>query len=115
MAKFAPTAGTTGAGKTGNGLGPLTRIVTIAKTNMTQAELDSTLTALASGVTVSSVFYAGGTIAGVSGDQAGNTFVSGTSDLVHVAIQGGDAPEGTAGSYTAGVTVAVVAVFQAGH
>ena len=115
MAVIAPTSGTTGSNSTGNGLGPLTRICTIAKTNITQAELDSTLAALTTGVTVSNVFYPGGTISGISGDQSGNTFVAGTSDLVHVAIQGGDAPEGTAGSYTAGVTVAVVAVFQAGH
>lgn len=89
----------------GNGLGPLTRICSIAKGSaMTQAEIDGAITALTAGVTVSNVFYAGATVAGVDGAVGDST--------IHVALQGGDAPEGTAGSYYAGLTVAVVATFD---
>jgi hypothetical protein len=85
----------------GNGLGPITRICTITNTGQTQAELDSAIQALTAGVTVSNVFYPGGTVAAVTA----------LADTVHIALQGGVAPEGTAGSYTAATTVAVVATF----
>ena len=87
--------------KAGNGLGPVTRICTIVNTGQTQGELDSAIQALETGVTVGGVFYPGGTVAGVTA----------LADTVHVALQGGVAPEGTAGSYTAATTVAVVATF----
>jgi hypothetical protein len=87
--------------KAGNGLGPVTRICTITNSGQTQAELDSAIQALTTGVTVSSVFYPGATVAGVTA----------LADVVHVALQGGVAPEGTGGSYTAATTVAVVATF----
>jgi hypothetical protein len=87
--------------KAGNGLGPVTRICTIVNTGQTQAELDSAIQALTTGVTVGGVFYPGATVAGVTA----------LADTVHVALQGGVAPEGTAGSYTAATTVAVVATF----
>ena len=87
--------------KAGNGLGPVTRICTITNTGQTQAELDSAIQALQTGVTVSSVFYPGGTVAAVTA----------LADTVHIALQGGVAPEGTAGSYTAATTVTVIATF----
>jgi hypothetical protein len=87
--------------KAGNGLGPVTRICTITNTGQTQAELDSAIQALTTGVTVANVFYPGATVAGVTA----------LADTVYVALQGGVAPEGTAGSYTAATTVAVVATF----
>jgi hypothetical protein len=88
--------------KAGNGLGAVTRICTITNTGQTQAELDSAIDALTTGVTVTNVFYPGGTVAAMTA----------LADTVHIALQGGVAPEGTAGSYTAATTVAVVATFE---
>ena len=85
----------------GNGLGPVTRSCTITNTGQTQAELESAIAALTTGVTVADVFYPGGTVAASTA----------LADTVHIALQGGVAPEGTAGSYTAATTVAVVATF----
>ena len=87
MALFGPD-NLKGAGTHGNGLGPRTVVVQIAKTNITQDELDTMLEALASGGTYSGVTNDAFTIAGVMGDQTGNTFVAGTSDVVKVALQG---------------------------
>ena len=87
--------------KAGNGLGPVTRICTVVNSGQTQAELDAAIAALTTGVTVSDVFYPGATVAGVTA----------LADTVYVALQGGVAPEGTAGSYVAGTTVTVVATF----
>ena len=52
MALFGPD-NLKGAGTHGNGLGPRTVVVQIAKTNITQAEMDTMLEALASGGTYS--------------------------------------------------------------
>ena len=51
MAVIKPSATSlsTGANTAGNGLGPKTRIINLAKSNMTQAELDAALTYLAAG------------------------------------------------------------------
>lgn len=88
----------------GNGLGAVTRFCSIAKGSaMTQAEIDGVISALTTGVTVSSTFYPGATVAGISGAVGDST--------IYVALQGGVAPEGTAGSYYSGLTVAVVATF----
>lgn len=87
MALFGPD-NLKGAGTHGNGLGPRTVVVSIAKTNITQDEMDTMLEALASGGTYSGVTNDAFTIAGVMGDQTGNTFVAGTSDVVKVALQG---------------------------
>lgn len=87
MALFGPD-NLKGAGTHGNGLGPRTVVVQIAKTNITQDEMDTMLEALASGGTFSGVTNDAFTIAGVMGDQTGNTFVAGTSDVVKIALQG---------------------------
>ena len=87
MALFGPD-NLKGAGTHGNGLGPRTVVVNIAKTNITQDEMDTMLEALASGGTYSGVTNDAFTIAGVMGDQTGNTFVAGTSDVVKIALQG---------------------------
>jgi hypothetical protein len=95
------TVATTAIVTASNGLGPTTRICTISNTGQTQGELDSAIQALQTGVTVSSVFYPGATVAGVTA----------LADVVYVALQGGGVPEGSAGSYTTATTVAVVATF----
>ena len=91
MALFGPD-NLKGAGTHGNGLGPRTVVVSIAKTNITQAELDTMLDALASGGTYSGVTNDAFTIAGVTASSdAGATwgdFDGGTSDVVAVALQG---------------------------
>jgi len=83
---------TRSAGSISNGLGGRTLIVKIAKTDITSTELGTILTAMAQGV--------GGagnddafTIAGVT-TATGSAFVSGTTDVVFVALQG-------TGQYTA--------------
>jgi len=53
-------------------------------------------------VTVSSVFYPGATVVGVTA----------LADTVYVALQGGVAPEGSASSYATDTTVTVVATFE---
>ena len=97
------TLTSTKAAKNGNGLGPKTIIATITgSTPVTQAELDGALQSIQAGVTVSNVFYPGGTIAGVVG-FGGNT--------VYVAVQGASSLEGTTGTYHAGVDVTTIATF----
>jgi hypothetical protein len=98
-----------------NGLGPRTVIVTISKTDITDAELN---------VVINKLTSAGGTasyntpdldgpdafvVAGLAGDAAGAPFVAGTTDAVYVALQG----TGTVltGSVD-GTTVAVIATFD---
>ena len=99
---MATVANTNAAVRAKNGLGSVTRICTIVNSGQTQAELDSAIQALTTGVTVSDVFYPGATVAGVTA----------LADTVYVALQGGVAPEGTAGSYTASTTVTVIATFE---
>jgi hypothetical protein len=98
---MAAVTNTNAAVRAGNGLGPVTRICTIVNTGQTQEELDSAVQALQTGVTVSNVFYPGATVAGITA----------LADTVHVALQGGVAPEGTASSYTTDTTVTVIATF----
>ena len=88
--------------KAGNGLGPITRIVTVVNNSQTQDELDLAIKNLQNGVTISNVFYPGATVAGMTA----------LADTVHVALQGGVAPEGTASSYATDTTVTVIATFD---
>lgn len=89
----------------GNGLGGRTRIISLSKTDISQAEMDAVIQAL--------------TFGGVSGTDdavsvAGiSTFVAGTTDVVHVAVQGTGVLT-PAASYlgVTGVTMALVATFD---
>ena len=76
--------------KAGNGLGPRTVIVKVAKNNITQAELDTMAQALTQGGSFGSQEAANDafTIAGVTSDGANGAFVAGTSDAVWFALQG---------------------------
>jgi hypothetical protein len=71
--------------KTNNGLGPRTLIVKIAKTDITTAELHSIITQITAGGTkgVNDAFV----VAGVA-TAAGTAFVSGTTDVLFIALQG---------------------------
>ena len=96
-----------------NGLGPRTLIVSISKTDITDAELNTIINYMTSsqgsGGTGDSAFV----VAGL-GTATGAAFVSGTTDVVYVALQG-------TGTYTVdssdahgvtGAATALVAVFD---
>jgi hypothetical protein len=95
----------------GNGVGPRTRIINLAKTNMTQAELDAALTYLAAG-DVSGTNDAH-TVAGLSVLTESGLFTSGTTDDVQVAIQGTGVATMAAnfGTGSTGVTATLLADF----
>ena len=101
----------------GNGIGPRTRIITLAKTNMTQAELDAALLYLATGEDedkTTTVTNDGHTIAGVSVLTQNGVFTTGVTDEVQVAIQGTGAFTGGAnfGIGATGVTATLIAEFD---
>jgi|TARA_X000000950_G_scaffold282081_1_gene380122 hypothetical protein len=106
------TQGAGGLAQEGNGAGPRTRIINLAKTNMTEAELQAALEFLAAGGTAGT--DDAHTIAGVSVLTESGIFTSGTTDAVQVAIQGTGAF--TAGSNfgvgTTGVTSSLLADFN---
>jgi hypothetical protein len=71
--------------KTVNGLGPKTTIVKVAKTDLTTAELHTIITTItAGGVAGTQDAF---TVAGVA-TANGAEFVSGTTDVVFLALQG---------------------------
>jgi hypothetical protein len=72
--------------KAGNGLGGRTRIINLAKSNMTQAELDAAILYLSQGET--SGTDDAHTVAGVSVLTESGVFTTGVTDAVQVAIQG---------------------------
>lgn len=72
--------------KNGNGLGPRTRIINLAKTNITQDELDAALRYLAAGDVAGT--NDAHTVAGVSCLTESGVFTAGTTDNVQIVIQG---------------------------
>ena len=70
----------------GNGVGPRTRIINLAKTNMTQAELDAAILYLQAGDVAGT--NDAHTVAGVSVLTENGVFTTGVTDAVQVAIQG---------------------------
>ena len=98
--------------KAGNGLGPRTRIINLAKTNMTQSELDAALLYLAAGDVAGT--NDAHSIAGVSVLTESGVFTSGTTDAVQVAIQGTGAATMAVnfGTGTTGVTATLIAEFD---
>jgi len=91
-----------------NGLGGHTNIVNIAKTDITEAELKTILDDMA---------FDGHTIAGVA-TADGSAFVSGTTDVVILAVQSAGGAYTAEGSNAHGVTGAVttvLAVFKDEH
>lgn len=99
-----------------NGLGPRTRIVSLSKAGMKQAELEDAITFMTVGGTSGTddpVTVAGITSDGGDGDTD-TAFVSGESDVVYVAVQGtGEMGAGADyGGGASGVTMAIVADFD---
>jgi hypothetical protein len=70
----------------GNGLGGRTRIINLANTNMTQAELDAAVLFLSQGGVAGT--NDAHTVAGISVLTESGVFTPGTTDAVQVAIQG---------------------------
>jgi hypothetical protein len=95
----------------GNGVGPRTRIINLAKSNMTQTELDAALTYLAAG-DVSGTNDAH-TVAGLSVLTESGVFTSGTTDAVQIAIQGTGAATMASnfGTGSTGITTTLIAEF----
>ena len=98
--------------KAGTGVAGRTRIINLAKTNMTQAELDAAILYLSAG-DVSGTNDAH-TVAGVACLTESGVFTSGTTDNVQVAIQGTGVATMAAdfGIGTTGVTATLIAEFN---
>jgi hypothetical protein len=96
-----------------NGLGPRTLIVSISKTDLTDAELNTIInymtTSHGSGGSGDSAFV----VAGL-GTATGAAFVAGTTDVVYVALQGtGDYTVDSSDAHgVTGAATALVAVFD---
>ena len=97
--------------ESGQGIAGRTRIINLAKTNMTQAELDAALLFITQGGTAGT--DDAHTVVGVQPLTESGVFTSGTTDAVQVAIQGTSAF--TAGSNfgtgSTGVTSSLLADF----
>ena len=96
----------------GNGLGPRTRIINAAKTNMTQTELDALVLYLSAGDVAGT--NDAHTVTGISVLTESGVFTSGTTDAVQIAIQGTGASTMAAnfGIGTTGVTTSLIADFD---
>lgn len=98
--------------KAGSGLGPRTRIINIAKTNITQAELDACLLYLAAGDVAGT--NDAHQIAGVSVLTESGVFTGGTTDNVQIALQGSGAFTAASnfGTGSTGLTSSLLADFD---
>ena len=105
--------GNGGKAGTSNGLGIRTRVLNLAKSNMTETELNTALEYLMAGdVAATNDAH---TIAAVAPLTESGIFTSGTTDDVQVAIQGtGAATAGSNfGTGSTGVTMSILADFIA--
>ena len=113
MAQAGQAQGNGGLAGTSNGLGIRTRVVNLAKSNMTSAELKAAVEFLAAGGTAGT--DDAHTIAAVAPMTESGIFTSGTTDNVQVAIQGTGAFTAASnfGIGSTGVTSSLVADFIA--
>ena len=104
---------TNGLSTSSTGNGPRTRIINLAKSNMTEAELTAALNYLAAGDVAGT--NDAHTIAAVAPLTESGVFTSGTTDNVQVAIQGtGVCTVGANfGTGSTGVTMSILADFIA--
>jgi len=95
----------------GNGLGPRTRIINAAKTNMTQAELDALVLYITAGDVAGT--NDAHTITGISVLTESGVFTGGTTDAVQIAIQGTGVATMASnfGTGSTGITTTLVAEF----
>ena len=98
--------------RSGNGLGPRTRIINLAKTDMTQNELDAAIQYLQAGDVAGT--NDAHTVAGVSCLTESGIFTPGTTDDVQIVIQGSGAFTAGAnfGTGSTGVTSSLLADFN---
>jgi hypothetical protein len=97
--------------KAGNGLGGRTRILSLAKSNMTQAELNDVIRLLGAGGTAGTDDPV--TVTGVSVLTESGVFTGGTTDAVQVSVQGtGTLTAGASYRGVTGVTMSVIADFD---
>ena len=96
----------------GSGNGPRTRVINLAKSNMTQAELDAAVQYLQAGDVAGT--NDAHTVAGVSVLTESGVFTTGTTDDVQVAIQGTGAFTAASnfGIGSTGVTSSLLADFN---
>lgn len=96
----------------GNGLGPRTRIINLAKTNITQDELDAAIQYLQAGDVAGT--NDAHTVAGVSCLTESGIFTPGTTDNVQIVIQGSGAFTAASnfGTGSTGVTSSLLADFN---
>jgi hypothetical protein len=95
----------------GNGLGPRTRIINAAKTNITQAELDALVLYITAGDVAGT--NDAHTITGISVLTESGVFTTGTTDAVQIAIQGTGAATMASnfGTGSTGITTTLIAEF----
>ena len=95
----------------GNGLGPRTRIINAAKTNITQAELDALVLYITAGDVAGT--NDAHTITGISVLTESGVFTSGTTDAVQIAIQGTGVATMASnfGTGSTGITTTLIAEF----
>ena len=98
--------------RSGNGLGPRTRIINLAKTNITQDELDAAIQYLQAGDVAGT--NDAHTVAGVSCLTESGIFTPGTTDDVQIVIQGSGAFTAASdfGTGSTGVTSSLLADFN---
>ncbi len=98
--------------ESGQGIAGRTRIINLAKTNMTQAELDAALDYLAAGDVAGT--NDAHTIVGVQPLTESGVFTSGVTDAVQVAIQGTGAFTAASdfGTGSTGITSSLLAEFS---
>ena len=96
----------------GQGIAGRTRIINLAKTNMTQAELDAAIQYLQAGVVAGT--NVAHTVVAIQPLTESGVFTSGTTDNVQVAIQGTGVATMAAdfGIGTTGVTATLLAEFS---
>ena len=96
--------------KAGNGIAGETRILSLAKTNMTQAELNSVILALQQGGVAGTNDAV--TVVGISVLTESGVFTTGVTDAVQVAVQGTGVLTAAADYRgVTGVTMSVIADF----
>jgi hypothetical protein len=96
--------------KAGNGIAGKTRILSLAKSNMTQTELNNVIRALQTGGTAGTDDAV--TVVGISVLTESGVFTGGTTDAVQVAVQGTGVLTAAADYRgVTGVTMSVIADF----
>ena len=105
--------GNGGLAGTSNGLGIRTRVINLAKSNMTETELNAALEYLMAGDVAGT--NDAHTIAAVAPLTESGIFTSGTTDNVQVALQGTGAATAASnfGTGSTGVTMSILADFIA--